>query len=95
MTKQAQGDYEARMAVRYRTFRICVLPVRTSHLQPYCTSIPYFSSFFEAYRTNVPYLRPQREIFAGGTKIDAGPPKLGDVQKHGFHLNLVPDFAHN
>ena len=41
------------MAVRYGTFRICVL--RTSHLQPYRTSVPYFSSIFEAYRTNVPY----------------------------------------
>ena len=43
----------ARMAVRYGTFRICVL--RTSHLEPYRTSVPYFSSIFEAYHTNVPY----------------------------------------
>ena len=42
-----------RMAVWYDTFRIRVL--RTSHLQPYRTSVPYFSSIFEAYRTNVPY----------------------------------------
>ena len=41
------------MAVRYGTFRICVLP--TSHLEPYRTSVAYFSSIFEAYRTNVPY----------------------------------------
>ena len=54
----------ARMAVRYGTFGICVL--RTSHLEPYRTSVPYFSSIFEAYRTrtipkkayrtSVPYL---------------------------------------
>ena len=25
---------------------------------------------------------PQREIFPGGTKIDARPPKLGEVQKN-------------
>ena len=43
----------ARMAVRYGTFRICAL--RTSHLEPYRTSVPYFSSIFEAYPTNVPY----------------------------------------
>ena len=43
----------ARMAVRYGTFRFCVL--RTSHLKPYRTSVPFFSSIFEAYRTNVPY----------------------------------------
>ena len=43
----------SRMAVRYGTFRICVL--RTSHLEPYRTSVPYFSSIFEAYRTNVQY----------------------------------------
>ena len=42
-----------RMAVRYSTFKIFVL--RTSHLEPYCTNLPYFSSIFEAYRTNVPY----------------------------------------
>ena len=40
--------------------------LRTSHLQPYSSSVPYFSSIFEAYRTrtiikkayrtNVPYL---------------------------------------
>ena len=41
------------MAVRCGTARICVL--RTSHLEPYRTSVPYFSSIFEAYRTNVPY----------------------------------------
>ena len=38
---------------QYGTFRICLL--RTSLLQPYRTSVPYFSSIFEAYRTNVPY----------------------------------------
>ena len=27
------------------------------------------------------YAGPQREIFLGGTKIDAGPPKLGKEQK--------------
>ena len=37
------------MAVRYGTFRICVL--RTSHLEPYRTGVPYFSSIFEAYGT--------------------------------------------
>ena len=42
-----------RIAVRYGTFRICVL--LTSDLEPYCTSVPYFSSIFEAYRNNVPY----------------------------------------
>ena len=41
------------VAVQYGTFRICVL--RTSHLKPYRTSVPYFSSIFEAYRTKVPY----------------------------------------
>ena len=40
---------KARMAVRYGTFGICVL--HTSHLEPYRTSVPYFSSIFEAYRT--------------------------------------------
>ena len=38
---------------QYGTFRICVL--RTSHLEPYRTSVPYFNSVFEAYRTSVPY----------------------------------------
>ena len=52
---------------------------------------------------------PQREIFPGGTKIDAGPPKLGEVQKkksslhfgpknakkRGLHSNLVLVFAQN
>ena len=42
------------MAVRYGTFRICVL--RTSLLELYRTSVPYLSSIFEAYRTYVPYL---------------------------------------
>ena len=32
---------------------------------------------------------PRREIFPGGTKIDAGPPKLGEEQKKGLHSNLV------
>ena len=41
------------MAVRYGTFRICVL--RTSHLEPYRTSVPYFSSIFEAYRSLLTY----------------------------------------
>ena len=41
------------MAVRYGTFRLCVL--RTSHLEPYRTSVPFFSLIFEAYLTNVPY----------------------------------------
>ena len=27
-----------------------------------------------------PHAGPQKEIFPGGTKIDAGPPKLGEVQ---------------
>ena len=44
---------QSRMAVQYGTFRICVR--RTSHLEPYRTSVPYFSSLFETYRTNVPY----------------------------------------
>ena len=39
----------SRMAVRYGTFGICVL--RTSHLEPHRTSVPYFSSIFEPYRT--------------------------------------------
>ena len=42
-----------KMAVRYDTFRICVL--RTLRLEPYRTSVPYFSSIFEAFCTNVPY----------------------------------------
>ena len=42
-------EYAARMAVWYGTFRICLL--RTSHLQPYRTSVAYFSSIFEAHRT--------------------------------------------
>ena len=41
------------MAVRYNTFRIFVL--RTSLLKSYHTSVPYFSSIFEANSTNVPY----------------------------------------
>ena len=41
------------MAVRYGTFRICVL--RTSQLEPYRTSIPHFSLIFEAYRNNVSF----------------------------------------
>ena len=40
---------------------------------------------------------PQRKNFPGGTKIDAGPPKLGEVQtnksKKGLHSNLVPFLA--
>ena len=41
------------MAVRYvQNLRTAV---RTSHLEPYRTSLPYFSSIFEVYRTNVPY----------------------------------------
>ena len=44
---------QTRMAVRYGTIRICVL--HTSHLESYRTSVPYFSSIFEAYHTNVPY----------------------------------------
>ena len=38
------------MAVRYVRNLL-----RTSNLEPYRTSVPYFSSIFEAYRTNVPY----------------------------------------
>ena len=38
---------------------------------------------------------PQREIFPGGTKIDTGPPKLGEEQTNksqkGLHSNLVLD----
>ena len=51
------------MAVRYGTFRICVL--RTSHLEPYRTnvpypyhykkSVPYFLAKIEAYRTVTTY----------------------------------------
>ena len=41
------------MVVWYGTFRNYVL--RTSHLEPYRTSVPYFKSIFEAYRTNVSY----------------------------------------
>ena len=33
--------FSARMAVRYGTLRICVL--RTSHLEQYRTSVPYFN----------------------------------------------------
>ena len=44
---------QASLAVRYGTFRICVL--RTSHLEPYRTSVPHLSSIFKAYRTNVLY----------------------------------------
>ena len=47
------------MAVRYGTFRICVL--RTLYLQPYRTSVPYFSSIFEAYHTNVPCPRHNKK----------------------------------
>ena len=46
-------ESRSRMAVRYSTFRICAL--RTPHLEPYRTRVPYFSLIFEAYRTNVPY----------------------------------------
>ena len=38
-----------RIAVRYYTFRFCVL--RISHFEPHGTRVPYFSSIFEAYRT--------------------------------------------
>ena len=42
---------------------------------------------------------PLREIFPGGTKIDAGPPKLGEKltnkSKKGLHSNLVPFLAQN
>ena len=40
-----------RMAVRYGTFRICVL--RTSHLEPYRTNVPYPYR----YKKSVPYQR--------------------------------------
>ena len=56
---------------QYGTFRICVL--RTSHPQPYRTSVPYFSSIFEAYhtrtitkktyRTSVPYFSAKIEAY--------------------------------
>ena len=48
-----------------------------------------------------PYLgpSPQREIFPGGTKIDAGSAKLGEEQtnksKKDLYSNLVPLFAQN
>ena len=37
------------------------------------------------------YLRtgPQREIFPGGAKIDAGPPNSREAEKKGLHSNLV------
>ena len=45
----------------------------------------------------VPQTGPQRENFPESTKIDAGPPKLGEEQKvpekKGLHSNLVPFFA--
>ena len=59
------------MSVRYSTFRICEL--RTSHVEPYRTSVPYFSLIFEAYRTrtitkkmyrtNVPYFIAKIEAY--------------------------------
>ena len=62
---------QSRMAVWYGTFRICIL--RTSHLEPYRTSVPYFSSSFEAYRirtntkkayrTIVPYFLAKIEVY--------------------------------
>ena len=42
---------QPRMAVRYGTFRICVL--RTSHLEPYRTNVPYPYH----YKKSVPYHR--------------------------------------
>ena len=45
------------------------------------------------------YAGPQREIFSGGTRIDAGPPKLREVQtnksKIGLHSKLVLFFPQN
>ena len=50
---KVKSKLQSRMAVRYGTFRICVL--RTSHLEPYRTSVPYFSSILKrtvpTYRT--------------------------------------------
>ena len=47
--------------------------------------------------TNNEFAGPQREIFPGGTKIDAGPPKLGEVQtnksKRGLHSNFGSIFC--
>ena len=39
--------------------------------------------------------RASERNFCRWTKIDAAPPKLGDVRKNGLYLNLVPDFAQN
>ena len=40
--------------------------------------------------------KPQREIFPGGTKVDAGTPNLFQKwPKKGLHWNLVPFFAQN
>ena len=50
---EVSKDDGVKQGWQYGTTRICVL--RTLHLQPYHSSVPYFSSIFEAYRTNVPY----------------------------------------
>ena len=39
------------------------------------------------------YAGPQREIFAGGTKIYAGPSKLGEEQKKRSSLKFGPSFS--
>ena len=39
--------------------------------------------------------RASERNFCRGTKIDAAPPKLGNVRKNSLYLNLVPDFAQN
>ena len=38
-----------------------------------------------------PVAGPQREIFPGGTKIDAGPPKFGEVQTNQKRSSLKFD----
>ena len=47
--------------------------------------------------TNNEFAGPQRELFPGGTKIDAGPPKLREVQtnksKKGLHSNFGSMFC--
>ena len=50
----ANGWPPPRMAVRYGTFRLCVL--RTSHLQPYRTSVQSLKRIVPTYRTLVQYV---------------------------------------
>ena len=80
----------------------CITLLRPTNIFSYCGFGVWASEIFVWGAPPLlppPDLRPgpQREIFPGGTKIDAGPPKLGEVQtnksKKGLYSNLVPFFS--